>query len=107
MDSLKNLTHALATNDVAGINTATTALKSAFTEVQTVVGETGGRESQLQMLSSNLDAYSGNLTALQSSLQDVDYESAVTDMTTRQNAYQAAMLATSKVMGLTLTDYLK
>jgi flagellar hook-associated protein 3 FlgL len=107
MDALKNLTTALATNDVAGINTATTALQSAFTEVQTAVGETGGRGNQLQMISSNLSAYSGNLTALKSDLQDVDYESAVTDMVTRQNAYQAAMMATSRVMGITLTDYLK
>jgi hypothetical protein len=31
----------------------------------------------------------------------------VTELTQRQVAYQAAMLATSKVMGLTLTDYLR
>jgi hypothetical protein len=31
----------------------------------------------------------------------------VTEMTNRQVAYQAAMLATNKVMGLNLTDYLR
>ena len=31
----------------------------------------------------------------------------MTELTNRQVAYQAAMLATSKVMGLNLSDYLK
>jgi flagellin-like hook-associated protein FlgL len=37
----------------------------------------------------------------------VDQEKAITDLVTRQTAYQSAMLATSRVLGMTLTDYLK
>ena len=36
-----------------------------------------------------------------------DFEQAVTELVGRQTAYQAAMLATSRVMGMNLTDYLR
>jgi flagellar hook-associated protein 3 FlgL len=57
--------------------------------------------------SANLDAFDVNLKTLKSGLEDVDMEQAVTELVSRQSAYQAAMLATSRVMGLTLADYLK
>jgi flagellar hook-associated protein 3 FlgL len=106
LDSLKSLATALSNNDTAGIAAASTAVTNAFDAVQGVVGDVGARESQLQMASSNLDAYQGTVTNLKSNLQDVDFESAVTELTSRQTAYQAALLSTSKVMGLSLTDYL-
>jgi flagellin-like hook-associated protein FlgL len=34
-------------------------------------------------------------------------EQAITEMMQRQMAYQAAMLASSKVMGLSLADYIR
>jgi flagellin-like hook-associated protein FlgL len=37
----------------------------------------------------------------------VDVETAMTELTNRQIAYQAALLATAKVTGLSLVDYLK
>jgi len=37
----------------------------------------------------------------------VDMEEAITEMVARQTAYQAAMQASSRVMGLSLTDYLR
>jgi len=40
-------------------------------------------------------------------LSEVDQEKAITDLVSRQTAYQSAMLATSRVIGLTLTDYLR
>ena len=44
---------------------------------------------------------------LKSDVEEVDVEEAVTELVSRQTAYQAAMLATSRVMGLTLADYLR
>ena len=82
-------------------------LDNAFNSVQALVGDVGARGKQLDTTQQNLVAYQSNLTAFKSDLQDVDVEQAVTELTNRQMAYQAAMLATSKVMGLTLTDYLK
>ena len=77
------------------------------TMFRTIIGDVGARGNRLDMTSANLDAFEGNVTNLKSNLEDIDYETAITDLMSRQNAYQAAMLATSKVMSLTLTDYLK
>ena len=53
------------------------------------------------------NAFAGNVSNFKSKTEDVDLESAITELMTRQTAYQAAMLATSKVLGTSLTDYLR
>jgi flagellar hook-associated protein 3 FlgL len=111
LDAVKALSAALdpasTTYGQAGISAAMNQLDSAFNSVQALVGDVGARGKQLDTTQQNLVAYQSNLTAFKSDLQDVDVEQAVTELTNRQMAYQAAMLATSKVMGLTLTDYLR
>ena len=84
-----------------------TSIDNAMDSVQTVVGEVGARGRQLDSASQNLDAYKTNVTVMKSNLEDVDLETAITELTSRQTAYQAALLSTSKVTGLTLTDYLR
>jgi flagellar hook-associated protein 3 FlgL len=110
LDAMKALSAALdpasSTYGQTGISNALTQLDAAFNSVQSLVGDVGARGKQLDTTDQNLVAYKSNLTTFKSDLQDVDIEQAVTELTNRQMAYQAAMLATSKVMGLTLTDYL-
>jgi flagellin-like hook-associated protein FlgL len=59
------------------------------------------------MTSSAIDAQKNTLTTAKSNLEDIDSATAITQLTTRQTAYQAALLAVSKSTGLTLSDYLK
>ena len=63
--------------------------------------------NQLEITGANLAALDVTLTTFKSDLQEVDFERAVTELVGRQTAFQAAMLATSKVMGMNLTDYLR
>lgn len=108
--ALRDLTVATApgtATPAASVRTALSTLDHAFAEVQALVGETGARANSLQMAASNLDAFEGGLKALKSDLEDVDFEAAVTELVTRQTAYQAAMLASSKVLSLNLSDYLR
>ena len=111
LDAMKALSAALdpasPTYGSQGIGTAMQSLDAAFDSVQTLVGTVGARGKQIDSTQANLDAFKTNLTTFKSNLQDVDIEQAVTELTNRQVAYQAAMLATTKVMGLTLTDYLR
>jgi len=107
LGALKQLSDALASNDTTQIGNALTSINNATTSVQGVVGDLGARENQLEVTSSNLDALSTNLTTFKSNLSDVDYEAAMTALVSRQTAYQSAMLATSKVLGMTLSDYLR
>ena len=106
-DMTRAMDPASSTYGTQGITDAMTKIDTAFDGVQTYVGEVGARAQALQVTSQNLDAYKTNLTTFKSDLEDVDIETAVTELTSRQTAYQAAMLATSKVLGLSLTDYLR
>jgi flagellar hook-associated protein 3 FlgL len=107
LDGLKNLASALGSNDVAGINSAATQVTSSFDSVQSVVGDVGSRANQLDMTKSHLDTYELTVKTAKSNLEDVDAATAITELTSRQTAYQAALLAISKSTGLTLTDYLR
>lgn len=91
----------------AEIAAALTSLDDAFDDVAAITATTGARRNQLEMTEANLDALDVNLQTLKSDLEEVDLEKAISELVGRQTSFQAAMLATSKVMGLTLADYLR
>ena len=107
LPAIKQLADALAANDLSGIATALTAVDSAFTGVQAQVGEIGARQNQADAVKGGLTALGATLSQQKSDLSEVDAEQAITEMLARQTAYQAAMLASSKVMVMSLTDYLR
>jgi flagellar hook-associated protein 3 FlgL len=107
LTALTQLSTALGANDQQGVLDSLSALDAAHANVQVVVGETGSQMAQLDVSSANLDALDNSLRAFKSDLQDADLEKAVTDLVSRQTAYQSALLATSRVMGLNLADYLR
>ena len=111
LDAVKDLARSLdstsPTYGNAGIQAAMSKLDSAFNSVQGIVGDTGAMGTRLDTAGQNLDALKSNLTTFKSDLEDVDVETAMTTLTNRQIAYQAALLATAKVTGLSLVDYLK
>jgi flagellar hook-associated protein 3 FlgL len=106
LSSLQSLYDGLTANDPTQITTAMSAVDGAFNGVQTLVGDVGARQNQVDATVSSLDAYQQNLQTTKSNLSEVDIEQAMTEMVARQTAYQAAMLASSKVMGLSLVNYL-
>jgi flagellar hook-associated protein 3 FlgL len=104
---LREMIKALSLDDTDAITAVIADIDASFDNTQDLLIETGVRVNQLEMTGSNLDAVEMHLTTLKSDLEEVDLEEAVTELVSRQTAYQAAMLATSRVMGLTLTDYLR
>jgi flagellar hook-associated protein 3 FlgL len=107
LQALANLADALREGDDAAIGEAMDSLDSAHRSLQGILGDVGARANQLQMTTANLRALEVNLQTFKSNLEEVDFEKAVTELITRQTAYQAAMAATSRVIGMTLTDYLR
>jgi flagellar hook-associated protein 3 FlgL len=107
LQSLYDLSDALGRDDTADINTALQSLDGAQDSINTLLGDVGARTQQLEVTSANLDALDTQTKTLKSQLEDADIERAVTELVTRQTAYQAAMLATSRVIGLSLADYLR
>lgn len=105
--ALRDLSAALGGDDQDAIIAAANAARRALDDTQSLVGNVGARMSQLEVTGANLSALEITLTTFKSDLQDIDFEEAVTEMVGRQTAYQAAMLATSKVLGMNLTDYMR
>lgn len=107
LPALQKLIASLEAPDAAGIPDALTGIDAAFGGLQTAVGQVGARQNQVDSVKAGLSALGTTLTAQKSSLGEIDAERAITEMLARQTAYQSAMLAASKVMGLSLTDYLR
>lgn len=111
LDAVRDLSRALDPSSPSygktGIADAMSKLDGAFDSVQTLIGDTGARANALDSASQNLDALKSNITSFKSGIEEVDLESAMTELTSRQLAYQAALVATSKLSSLNLTDYLR
>lgn len=107
LDGLAVLIDGLDTNDTAKIGLGMATNDAAFEKVQTLLGDLGARQNQVDTVASGLDALQLSITQHKSDLSEVDMEAAITEMMSRQTAYQAAMMASSKVMGLSLTEYLR
>jgi flagellar hook-associated protein 3 FlgL len=107
LKSLQDLAAALQGGTQGAVTASIDAIDTGIQGTQNLLAETGARANQLQITDSNLSSLANQLTKNTSDLQDIDVETALTELTGRQTAYQAAMLATAKVAGLSLTDYIK
>lgn len=107
LQAVRALASGLAANDTAAIGASLSQIESAFEGVQSVIGDIGARGSQINLTRRGLQTLDITLQEYKSSLEEVDLEVAATDLVGRQSALQAAMLATSRVMGLSLADYLR
>ena len=107
LPALRALEQAMRTDDAPGIAAALTALDDAFAGLQGNVGELGARQNSADTVKAGLAALDTTLTEQRADLSEVDAAQAIAEMMARQTAYQAAMLASSKVMGMSLVDYLR
>jgi flagellar hook-associated protein 3 FlgL len=107
LQSLQEMGAGLRSADRDAIITSLSGIDRAFASIQDLLGAVGSRSSSLQIAGANLDALHAGLVILKSDVEDVEMEQAITELMSRQTSYQAALLTTSKLMGLTLTDYLR
>lgn len=107
LQALQDLSAALGANSDAQIGAALTRLDGAHTNVQNVLGETGANALQLEVAASNIASVAGTLETFRADLSEVEMEEAISRLVSRQTAFQAALAATSRMISLTLTDYLR
>jgi len=107
LDVLEGLSTALGSNDTSQVQALTNDLDEAFQTVQVILAEVGGRTNRIDGALEKLDAMEVELEIHRSQLQDTDLEEAITAVMNRQVTYQSAMLANSRILSLTLTDYLR
>ena len=106
LDALRALSVALGNNDRAAIQTAADRLTTANSEVQALVGTQGARINEMQDAKRNLDALEFDLKTYRSDLRDTEIDKAMVELVGKQTLYQAAMSATSRILGLSLANYL-
>lgn len=107
VDTLDAMQLAMDNNDVAGIQAALTRVDDAFQAVQELVGDLGGRMNQVDVAVSNLESLDVTLQTFRSDLADADLAEAVSELVSRQGSLEAAMLANSRILNITLANYLR
>lgn len=91
---------AVQASTIASIDTGQAALTDAWTEI-------GARQNRLDQTKTSLGDLQLTSTKLLSDLKDVDLAEAITELTSRQTAYEAAAKANGRVLSTSLLDYLK
>jgi len=106
LESMRALSTALGANNVAGIGAALDRINTANSNVQTLIGTQGARSNELDIARSNLDSLELTLTTFRSDLRDTEVDKALAELVGKQTLYQAAMGATTRILGLSLANYL-
>lgn len=96
----------LKNNDTAAINTAYDQLKAISSRINDTITDVGGRQAGMEGLKTGMSAYNASLTAIQGSIEGVDYPAAITDLTQESVAQQATLSVMAKNNSRSLFDYL-
>jgi flagellar hook-associated protein 3 FlgL len=84
-----------------------TALDAAMRTVETARSDVGARYNRVQSMQTAAQTLVGDLGGRLSAVEDVDLPSTIVSLQLQQNAYQAALGATSKALSLSLADFLR
>lgn len=76
-------------------------------QILTAVVDVGTRASMYEMTGNMLESSYVNLTAVLASNEDIDMAQAIIDMKTAENTYKAALSFGSRVMPVSLVDFLR
>ena len=104
--NLQKLRVALQASDQKAITAAAEGLKADYDRIVRVRGETGARVQELDARQNRLADENLSTTKLLSDLRDTDFTDAISRFQTLQTALQASMMTTSKVLNLSLMDFL-
>jgi flagellar hook-associated protein 3 FlgL len=105
--AIEALETALLANDPPGILASLGGLDGAVDATQALLAETGSRDRSLELTMTMLTTRSDGLVARRSEIADIPLEEAVLKLSTAQTALEAAYLATSRTLGLSLAGYLR
>jgi flagellar hook-associated protein 3 FlgL len=105
-DLLIGLKNDLSNNDLSGIQHAMGKLDSEMETMRSKISNVGARILRLDTKEKILNDVVLNYTDRKSQIEDADIAEAIMDLKGRELAYQAALASSSKVMGMSLVDYL-
>jgi flagellar hook-associated protein 3 FlgL len=104
--NLGALRSALLSSDQTGITAAAEALQKDLERVIRVHGQVGAQVKEFEARQERLTDQNVATKAMLSALEDTDFNEAITRFTTLQTALQANLETTSRMINLTLLDFL-
>ena len=106
-NTLSNLKIALETNDVSGIRDSIDRLDGHFDDISARISDVGSKISRLDIKDKIYQDLDFANTERLSKIEDADIAKAIMNLEAAELAYKAALASSSRVMSLTLMDYLK
>jgi flagellin-like hook-associated protein FlgL len=104
--NLSALLRSLHGSDQQAITEAAAGLKADLENLTRVRGQTGARVQELESRQNRLEDENLATKSLLANLEEVDMTEAISRFQTLQTALQASMMTTSKIMNLSLLDFL-
>jgi flagellar hook-associated protein 3 FlgL len=102
-DELKT---ALENNDISGIQAAMSDLDSRFDHVASKISDIGSKMLRMEMKENIFQDLDLTNTERLSRIEDADITEAILDLQAKELAYQAALSSASKVLQMSLLDYM-
>lgn len=103
---LKDLKTALQGNDISGIQTAMTNLDTNFDHNCAQIADVGSKMIRMEIKDNVLQDLDIATTERLSKIEDAEITEAIMDLKAKEVAYQAALAASSKVLQLSLVNYM-
>lgn len=106
-NTLSDLKYALQNNDVGGIQDAMENLDGHSDDIRTKISDVGSKMNRMEIKNKIYQDLNFTNTERLSKIEDADIAEAVMNVKAAELTYQAALASSSKVMTLSLVDYLK
>ena len=104
--TLIDLKDALQNNDVGGIQDAMDNLDGHFDDITAKISDVGSKMNRMEIKDKIYQDFDFTNTERLSKIEDADIAEAIMNVKAAELTYQAALASSSKVMTLTLMDYL-
>lgn len=106
-NTLIDLKDALQNDDVGGIQDAMDNLDGHFDDITAKISDVGTKMNRMEIKDKIYQDFNLTNTERLSKIEDADIAEAIMNVNAAELTYQAALASSSKVMTLTLVDYLK
>jgi flagellar hook-associated protein 3 FlgL len=104
--TLSDLKDALESNDIGGIQAATTNLDIDFDRITTKISDIGSKMMRMETKEKIYQDATMTNTERLSKIEDADMAAAIIDLESREFVYEAALSSSARVMQLSLVDFL-
>ena len=105
-NTLIDLKGYLMADDVDGIERSITRLDTHFNHFTTTISDTGYKEIRLDIKENVISDLNLSYMTRKSKLEDADMIEAISELQSKQAAYEVALASSAKIMQLSLMDYL-